>query len=31
MLGFDPITCYLNRGNEREVIGYNMNYIKVFE
>jgi hypothetical protein len=31
ILYFDLVTCYLNRGNERADIGYNMNYMKVFE
>ena len=31
MLCFDFITCYLNQGDERVDIRYNMNYMKVFE
>jgi hypothetical protein len=31
MLCFDPITCYLNRGNKEVVIIDNMNYMKVLE
>ena len=31
ILYFDLVTCYLNRGNKRADIGYNMNYMKVFE
>ena len=31
MLCFDHITCYLDRGNERANIEYNMNYMKVLE
>ena len=31
MLCYDPVTCYLNRGNEREDMRYNMNHMKVFE
>ena len=31
MLCFDLITCYVNRGNKRADIEYNMNYMKVFE
>jgi hypothetical protein len=31
MLWFDPIICYINRGNKEVDIGYNMNYMKVLE
>jgi hypothetical protein len=31
MLYFDFVICYLNRGNGRVDIGYNMNYMKEFE
>ena len=31
MLCFDVITCYLNQGDEMTDIGYNMNYMKIFE
>jgi hypothetical protein len=31
MLYFDPVTCYLNQGNERAEIGYSMNYMKVLK
>jgi len=31
MLCFDLVTCYLNWGNERADIEYNMNYMKVLE
>jgi hypothetical protein len=31
MLCFDPVTCYLNRGNEGADIEYSMNYMKVLE
>jgi hypothetical protein len=28
MLCYDPVTCYLNLGNEREDMRYNMNHMK---
>jgi hypothetical protein len=31
MLCFDLVICYLNWGNERADIGYNINYMKVLE
>ena len=31
MLCFDPDTCYLNRGNKRADIVYNINYMKILE
>jgi hypothetical protein len=31
LVNFDLVTCYHNRGNEKANIGYNMNYMNVFE
>ena len=31
MLCYDPVICYLNRGNEGVDIGHKMNYMKVLE
>jgi hypothetical protein len=31
MLYFDPVTYYLNRGNEGKDIKYIMNYIKILK